>query len=116
MGLSGTSGLSLEQVEFDTGYGLVTHEGAGLLTTYGGVWLGGCIELGEWVDLSVESERTTQSGGSTHQVALYGQCLPPPPRWTPHPCLLFLLRERGQDLWTSSQTSMSIRFALSIFR
>ena len=68
--------------EFDIGYRLVTHEGAGLLTTYGGVLmarpdsrgvrLGGRIELGEGVDLSVEGERTTQGGGGTHQVALYG--------------------------------------------
>ena len=72
MGVSDTLGLSPERVEFDIGYGLVTHEGAGLLTTYGGVWLGGRIELGEWVDLSVKGERTTQGGGAAHQVALYG--------------------------------------------
>ena len=70
------------QVEFDLGYGLVTHEGLGLLTIYGGlslagpdrrgVRLGGRIELGEWVDLSVEGEGTTQGGGADHQVALYG--------------------------------------------
>ena len=75
-------GLSPAQVEFDVGYGLVTHEGAGLLTTYGdlsmmgphshSVRLGGRIELGAWVDLSVEGERTTQGGGAEHQVALYG--------------------------------------------
>ncbi len=75
-------GLSPAQVEFDVGYGLVTHEGAGLLTTYGGVSmagpqshgyrLGGRIELGEWIDLSVEGERTTQGSGAAHQVALYG--------------------------------------------
>ena len=63
------------------GYGMVTHERAGLLTTYGGlslmgphshgVRLGGPIALGVWVDLSVEGERTTQ-GGAEHQVALYG--------------------------------------------
>lgn len=78
----GISGLSLEQVEFDIGYGLVTHRDMGLLTTYGGVSmagpdsrgvrLGGRIELGEWVDLSVEGERTTQGRGAQHQVALYG--------------------------------------------
>ena len=75
-------GLSPAQVEFDVGYGMVTHEGAGLLTTYGGlslmgpdrhgVRLGGRIALGAWVDLSVEGERTTQGGGAEHQVALYG--------------------------------------------
>ena len=64
------SGLSPAQVEFDMGYGLVTHEGAGLLTTYGGlsmagrgihgVRLGGRIELGEWIDLSVEGECITR--------------------------------------------------------
>ena len=68
-------------MEFDTGYGLGTHKGAGLLTTYGGVSmagpdsrgmrLGGRVELGEWIDLSVEGERTTQGGGAEHQVALY---------------------------------------------
>ena len=34
--------------------------------------LGGRIELGAWIDLSVEGERTTQDGGAEHQVALYG--------------------------------------------
>ena len=34
--------------------------------------LGGRIELGEWIDLSVEGGRTTQAGGAEHQVALYG--------------------------------------------
>ena len=77
-----TLGLSPAQVEFDVDYGLVTHEGAGLLTTYGGVSmmgpdrrgvrLGGRIELGEWVDLSVEGERTTRGGAVEHQGALYG--------------------------------------------
>ena len=58
----------------------MTYEGAGLLTTYGGlstagpdsngVRLGGRIELGAWIDLSVEGECTTQGGGAEHQVAL----------------------------------------------
>ena len=75
-------GLSPAQVEFDVGYGLVTHEGTGLLTTHGGVSmagpqshgyrLGGRVELGKWIDLSVEDERTAQGGGAEHQVALYG--------------------------------------------
>ena len=75
-------GLSPEQVEFDIGYGVVTHEGAELLTTYGGVSMSGPdsrgvrlgrrIELGEWVDLSVEGERTIRGGGAEYQVALYG--------------------------------------------
>ena len=77
-----TPGLSPEQVEFDVGYGVMMHEGTGLLTTYGGVStsgpashgyrVGGRIELGEWVDLSVEGERTTRGRGAEHQVALYG--------------------------------------------
>ena len=68
-----TPSLSPAQVEFDVGYGLVTHEGLGLLKTSGGlsmmgphshgIRLGGRIELSEWVDLSVEGERTTQGGG-----------------------------------------------------
>ena len=75
-------GFSPAQVEFDVGYGMVTHEGAGLLTTYGGlsmlgpeshgVRLGGRLALGTWIDLSLEGERTTQGGGAEHQVALYG--------------------------------------------
>ncbi len=75
-------GFSPAQVEFDMGYGMVTHEGLGLLTTYGGlslagpgrhgVRLGGRLALGEWIDLSVEGERTTQGGAAHHQVALYG--------------------------------------------
>lgn len=70
-----TPSLSPAQVEFDGGYGLVTHEGAGLLATYGGpslagphsngVRLGGRIVLGEWEDLSVEGERTTRGGVTT---------------------------------------------------
>ena len=77
-----TLGLSPAQVEFDLGYGMVTHEGTGLLTTYGGlslagphshgVRLGGRIALGEWVDLSIKGERTTQGGSADHQIALYG--------------------------------------------
>ena len=77
-----TPGLSPEQVEFDVGYGVMMHERAGLLTTYGGVStsgpdshgyrVGGRIELGEWVDLSVEGERTTRGRGAEHQVAIYG--------------------------------------------
>ena len=37
-----------------------------------GVRLGGRIDLGEWVDLSVEGERTTQGSAVDYQVALYG--------------------------------------------
>ena len=70
-------------IELDLDSGPGTHEDAGLLTTYGGVSmagpdsngvrLGGRIELGEWIDLSVEGERTTQGGSAEHQVALYGR-------------------------------------------
>lgn len=69
-------GLSPEQVEFNIGYGLATHEGTCLLTTYGGVSVvrpdrrGVRTELGEWTDLSVEGECTTQGRGAEHQVAL----------------------------------------------
>ena len=31
-----------------------------------GVRLGGRIEIGEWIDLRVEGERTTQAGGAAH--------------------------------------------------
>ena len=34
--------------------------------------VGGRIEVGERIDLSVEGERTTQGGGAAHQVSLYG--------------------------------------------
>ena len=70
-------------MEFDLGYGLATHEGTGLLTTYGGlsmagpqshgVRLGGRIELGGWMDLSAEGEHTTRGDSANHRVALYGQ-------------------------------------------
>ena len=73
--------LSPAQVEFALGYGRVTHEGLGLLTAYGsvslagpgshGVRVGGRTALGEWVDLSVESEHTTQGSTAARQVALY---------------------------------------------
>ena len=75
-------GLAPDSVELDVGYGLVTHEAVGLLTTYGGVSLagpgsrgvrlGGSLAVGEWIDFSVEGERTAQGGRAEHQVALYG--------------------------------------------
>ena len=81
-GIHAKPDLSPGQMEFDVGCGLVTHEGTGLPTTYGGLSLAGSqrrgvcvgrrIEMGEWMDLSVEGERTTQGGGAEHQVALYG--------------------------------------------
>ena len=74
--------LSSGQMEFDVGCRLVTHEGMGLLTTYGGlslagsqrhgVCVGGRTDMGGWMDLSVEGERATQGGGAEHQVVLYG--------------------------------------------
>ena len=69
-------------IELDLDSGLVTQEGAGVLTTYGGPSMagpqshgyrvGGRIELGAWTDLSVEGARSTQGGGAEHRVALYG--------------------------------------------
>ena len=50
------------------GYGLVAHEGA----SRRGVRLGGRIGLGEWIDLSLEGERTTRSGSAEHEIALHG--------------------------------------------
>ena len=77
-----TDGASPNRLEMEWGYGLVTHEGAGLVTPCGGlsvtglgrhgVRLGGRIELGEWIDLSLEGERTTQGGSVEHEVALHG--------------------------------------------
>lgn len=49
----------------------MTHEGAGLLTIYGGVSMAGRIELVQWVDLSMEGERTMQGDGAAHQIAFY---------------------------------------------
>lgn len=44
----------------------MTHKGAGLLTIHGGVSMAGRIELVEWVDLSMEGERTMQGDGAAH--------------------------------------------------
>lgn len=63
------AGHVLEQVKSDIGYGSVTHEGAGLLTIHGGVSMAGRTELVEWVDLSMEGERTMQGDGAAHQIA-----------------------------------------------
>ena len=75
-------GVSPNRLEMEWGYGLVTHEGAGLVTPYGGlsmtgpgrrgIRLGSRIELGEWIDLSFEGERTTQGGSAEHEVTLRG--------------------------------------------
>ena len=75
-------GASPNWLEMEWGYGLATHEGAGLVTPYGGlsmtgpgrrgIRLGSRIELGEWIDLSFEGERTTQGGSAEHEVTLRG--------------------------------------------
>ena len=75
-------GVAPNRLKMEWGYGLVTHEGAGLVTPYGrlsmtgpgrrGVRLGGRIELGEWIDLSLEGERTAQGGSAEHEVMLQG--------------------------------------------
>ena len=61
---------------------LVTHEGAGLLTTYGGLLMAGPrshgYRLGGRIDLSVEGERITQGSAAEHQVAFYGRSRPDP--------------------------------------
>ncbi len=76
-------GLSPAQLELDLGYGWVTHEGAGLLTTYGGVGMAGpdtrdyrlgvTSAVGDCVDLSMEGARGTRFGGATaHEILLSG--------------------------------------------
>ena len=134
-------GLSPAQMEFDMGYGLVTHEGLGLLTTYGGVALagpgrhgvrlGGRLALGTWVDLSVEGERTTQGGGAEHQVVLYGDlgweptaepiiflrrgdaCVAPTPPFKTTPPAPLPKGEGIRRSRASSYPAMSMWFALS---
>ena len=76
------AGPSPERFELDLGHGLATHEGAGLLTTYGGFSiagpsrrgyrLGGSLAVGEFVDLSLEGEREEQPGGAEHEVTVHG--------------------------------------------
>ena len=76
------AGPSPERFELDLGYGLATHGGAGLLTTYGGFSiagpsrrgyrLGGRLTVGESVDLSLEGEREEQPGGAEHEVTVHG--------------------------------------------
>ena len=72
----------LGRLEFDVGYGLATHKGLGLLTTYGGFSiagpsrhgyrLGGSLAVGESVDLSLEGEREEQPGGAAREVIVHG--------------------------------------------
>lgn len=72
-------GLGPEQVDLEVGYGLTTHEGRGLLTSYGGVSLaqagargyrlGGRMMLGEAVALSVETERQERFDGAAEHGA-----------------------------------------------
>ena len=76
------AGLAPDRFELDLGYGLATHDGAGLLTTYGGLSiagpgsrgyrLGGRLEMGESMDLSLEGEREERTGGAAHEVSLHG--------------------------------------------
>ena len=73
-------GLGPEQVDLKVGYGLTTHEGRGLLTSYGGVSLaqagprgyrlGGRMMLGEAVALSVETERQERFDGAAEHGAI----------------------------------------------
>ena len=79
---SEVAGLTPDRFELDLGYGLGTREGAGLLTTYGGFSiagsgsrgyrLGGRLEMGESMDLSLEGEREERIGGAEHEVSLHG--------------------------------------------
>lgn len=73
-------GLGPEQVDLEVGYGLTTHEGRGILTSYGGVSLaqagargyrlGGRMMLGEAVALSVETERQERFHGAAEHGAI----------------------------------------------
>ena len=73
-------GLGPEQVDLEVGYGLTTHEGRGLLTSYGGVSLaqagargyrlGGRMMLGEALALSVETERQERFDGTAEHGAI----------------------------------------------
>ncbi len=84
-GRDDAQGLAPQRFELDLGYGLATHEGAGLLTTYGGVSaagqgtagyrLGSRIEIGEWIDVAVEGERAARAGAAEHCVMLRGRLL-----------------------------------------
>ena len=76
-------GPSPARLELDLGYGWVTHEGAGLLTTYGGVGMAGpdardyrlgvTSAVGDCVDLSMEGARETRFGGAAaHEIMLSG--------------------------------------------
>ena len=78
-------GMAPQRFALDLGYGLATHEGVGLLTTYGGVSaveqgapglrLGSRIEIGEWIDVAVEGERAAQAGAAEHGIMLRGRLL-----------------------------------------
>ena len=73
-------GLGPEQIDLEVGYGLTTHEGRGLLTSYGGVSLaqagsrgyrlGGRMILGEAIALSVETERQERFDGAAEHGAI----------------------------------------------
>ena len=76
------TGLTPDRFELDLGYRLTTHEGAGLLTTYGGFPIAGPgsrgyrqgvrLDMDEPVDLSLEGEREDRTGGAEHEVTLHG--------------------------------------------
>lgn len=73
-GLDRNGGVSPNRLEMEWGYGLVPPYGGLSMTRPGrrGVRLGGRIELGEWIDLSLEGERTAQGGSAEHEVTLQG--------------------------------------------
>lgn len=82
-GQGDAAGLSPERLEVEWGYGLVTNEGAGMVTPYGGVSLGGPgvrgyrlggrVEVSEAMDLTVEGERQERArGAAEHGLALRG--------------------------------------------
>ena len=76
------AGLSAKRLDLDVGYGVVTHEGGGLLTPYGGVSMGGPgrrgyrlgsrMKLGQAMALGLEGQHETRSGGGrTNSLMLY---------------------------------------------
>ena len=76
-------GWGPEQMDVEIGYGLATHEGKGLMTSYGGVsltqagtsgyWLGERVVLSEAIALSVETQRRERvDGAAEHGATLRG--------------------------------------------
>ncbi len=75
-------GLSAQRLDLDVGYGVVTHQGAGLLTPYGGVSisgpgrrgyrLGSRMKLGKAMAMDLEGQHETRAGGGrTNSLTLY---------------------------------------------